>query len=100
MWTSNTAIAVYIALAVVFAVFVACLIFRKTVRTRLVVEKTIRDDPDINDWLVIYNWTRKILYVPTIAVSFVASVLMYLRSADVLFFGSIIRENRDDNKNR
>lgn len=92
MWTSNTAIAVYIALAVIFAVFVASLIFRKTVRTRLVIEKTIRDDPDINDWLVIFNWTRKILYVPTIAASFLASVLMYLRSADVLFFGSISAE--------
>lgn len=75
-WFSNQMIALYIAAGVAAAVVVAWFILRKTVRTRLRMEKVVSDDPDINDWLVIYNWTPKILYVPTIAVSFLAAVLL------------------------
>jgi hypothetical protein len=53
---------------------------RKMVRTRLRTEKEIREDPDIHDWLVVFGWTRKVLYVPTIAVSLLAAVLMFLHS--------------------
>ncbi len=48
---------------------------RKTIRTRLRMNKQLRDDPDINEWLVIFGWSRKALYVPTILVSLVAAVL-------------------------
>lgn len=77
-WFSNELIALYIAAGVIAAVVVAWLILRKTLRTRLRMEKAIRDDPDINDWLIIYNWTPKILYVPTIVASFVAAVCLFI----------------------
>ena len=78
MWTTNEAVAVYIAVAVVIAALVGALILRKTVRTRLATERQIRDDPDINEWLVVFDWTNKILYVPTIVMSLVAALLMLL----------------------
>jgi hypothetical protein len=78
-------IAVYIAVGMAVILVVAWLTLRKTVRTRLRVKKMIRDDPDINDWLIIFNWTPKVLYVPTIAVSLLASVLMFLREAGWIF---------------
>jgi len=82
-------IALYIALGVVAASVVAWLVLRKTVRTRLKMERTIRQDPDINDWLVIFDWTPKVLYVPTIVASVLASVLMFLKATDWWIVGSI-----------
>jgi hypothetical protein len=75
-WFSNKMIALYIALGFIAALVVAWFVLRKTVRTRLRMEKALREDPDVNDWLVIYNWTPKILYVPTIIASLLAAGLM------------------------
>lgn len=74
-WFSNRMIALYIAAGVIVAAVAAWYILRKTLRTRLNMGKTLREDPDINDWLIIYNWTQKALYFPTIAASFFAAVL-------------------------
>lgn len=52
------------------------LLLRKTIRTRFGMKKQLRDDPDINEWLVVFNWSRKVLYVPTILVSFAAFIAM------------------------
>lgn len=78
-WTSNQAIAVYIAAGLVVAGVVVWLVLRRTVRTRLRTEREVRQDPDIHDWLVVFNWSRKTLYVPTIAISLAASTIMFLR---------------------
>ena len=72
-WMSNKMIAVYIAIGLVAAAVGAWFILRKTLRTRLRMQKAIRLDPDINDWLVVFNWTPKVLYVPTIVASFLAA---------------------------
>ncbi len=89
MWTSNKMISLYIAIGVGAASVVAWLVLRKTVRTRLKMERTIRQDPDINDWLVVFDWTPKVLYVPTIVASVLASVLMFLKATDWWIVGSI-----------
>lgn len=83
-WVSSQMIAVYIAAGAVLAALVVVLVMRKTVRTRLRTERETRDDPDIHDWLVVFNWTRKVLYLPTIGASLVASVLMFMWQADWL----------------
>jgi len=72
-WFSNKMIAIYIAIGVIGGGVLACFLFRKPLRTRLRMQKALKDDPDINDWLVIFEWTPKILYVPTIAASFIAA---------------------------
>ena len=53
---------------------IAWLFLRKTLRTRLRMKKQLRDDPDINEWLVVFNWSRKVLYFPTILASFGAFI--------------------------
>ena len=80
-WLSNRMIAIYIAIGIIGGSILACFLFRKPLRTRLRIQKSLREDPDINDWLVIFEWTPKILYVPTIIASFIA--------AAVSCFGSI-----------
>ncbi|UCF13878.1 MAG: hypothetical protein JSW59_10720 [Phycisphaerales bacterium] len=76
-WFSNQMIAVYIAVGLVGGSILAGFLFRKPLRTRLRMEKAIRDDADINDWLVTFSWTPKILYVPTIVASFAAALICY-----------------------
>jgi hypothetical protein len=88
-WFSNRMIALYIAAGFVMAAVGAWLILRKTLRTRLRMQRAMKEDPDINDWLVIFNWTPKVLYVPTIAASLLAAMLMYFKEAELGFFGSI-----------
>jgi len=81
MWTSNGMIALYIAIGIVAAAVGAWLLMRKTMRTRIHVEKSLRLDPDMNDWLVVFGWTPKVLYVPTILASVFACILMFLHES-------------------
>jgi len=74
-WFSNQMIAVYIAVGVIGGSILAGFLFRKPLRTRLRMQKVVRDDPDINDWLIVFSWTPKVLYAPTIIASFIAAIL-------------------------
>jgi hypothetical protein len=60
----------------------AWLLFRKTVRTRYRMARQLRDDPDINDWLVVFNWSRKVLYFPTVVASLAAFFVMLFRHGE------------------
>ena len=88
-WLSNKMIAIYIAIGLIAAATVAWLILRKTLRTRLRMQKAIRLDPDINDWLVVFNWTSKVLYVPTIAASFLAAGISCFHSISPAAVGGV-----------
>lgn len=89
MWTSNGMIAVYIAAGVAAAAVVAWLLMRRTLRTRLRTEKNLRLDPDMNDWLVIFGWTPKVLYVPTMLAAVLAAGLMFLKESGWGIFAGI-----------
>ena len=89
LWFSNQMIAIYIAAGVIAAAVGVWVFLRRTFRTRLKMQKEMKLDPDVTDWLIIFNWTPKILYAPTIAASLVASLIMYLNEADIWFFSSI-----------
>jgi hypothetical protein len=89
LWLSNQMIAVYIAIGVVAAGVGVWLFLRRTFRTRLKMQKEMKLDPDVTDWLIIFNWTPKILYTPTIIASLIASLIMYLNEADLWIFSSI-----------
>lgn len=88
-WTSNQMIALYIALGVLLVGVVAWLVMRKTLRTRVHMERQLRQDPDINDWLITFGWTSKVLYVPTMAAALLASVLMFLQESGWSVFAGI-----------
>ncbi len=79
-WLSNRMIALYIAVGVVGAGVLGWAVLGKTLRTRRRMEKLLAKDSDINDWLIVFNWTPKILYLPTIAASVLACLFMYLKA--------------------
>ncbi|MCK4624921.1 MAG: hypothetical protein KAV00_06400, partial [Phycisphaerae bacterium] len=58
---------------------IAWLFLRKTIRSRVRVAKQLKADPDINEWLVVFSWSRKVLYVPVILTSLVAFILMLMK---------------------
>lgn len=88
-WGSNEMIALYVAAGVLIAAVAAWFILRKTVRTRLRMQKVMKEDPDINDWLVVFNWTPKILYAPTIVASLFACAMVFAHEAQLRVLGSI-----------
>ena len=88
-WTSNGMIALYIAIGVVLVAVVAWLVVRKTLRTRIGMEKQLRLDPDMNDWLVIFGWTPKVLYAPAMLAAILAAVLMFMEQSGWRIFASI-----------
>lgn len=89
MWTSNGMIALYIAAGVAVAAVAAWLLMRRTLRTRLRMEKNLRLDPDMNDWLILFGWTPKVLYVPTMLAAVLAAILMFLKESGVGVFAGI-----------
>ena len=59
-------------------------LFKGAIRTRREYNKRLVDDQSITEFLVIFNWSRKILYIPTIAASLLAALLMLLMEKGVL----------------
>lgn len=72
----------YVVLAVPFGLLaLAALVFmllRHTLRTRFRVGRQLERDPDINEWLICFAWSRKILYLPAIFMSFIGAMAMLL----------------------
>ncbi len=54
------------------------LLMRRSVRTRIEMERQLRADPDISEHLVVFGWTRKIIYFPTVILSLLFFVLSLL----------------------
>ena len=63
-------------------VFMWFAFLRKTIRARLRMQTQLRNDPDINEWLVVFGWSRKVLYMPLILVSLLVGVLMMIQESD------------------
>ena len=64
--------------ALIVAGVVVWFFLRKTLRTRLRVKKEIKNDPDITVSVVVFDWSHKVLYMPTIIAALLAAVLMYI----------------------
>ena len=60
------------------------LLFRRTLRTRVRVATQLTNDQDINEWLIVFNWSRKVLYLPTIIVSVIGAAVMLMARAGML----------------
>jgi len=81
MWTLKRIIIFSIPFVLVLLAVLSTILLRNTLRTRMHMEKQLRDDPDINEWLVIFDWSRKILYFPTILLSLLFAGLMFLQQS-------------------
>jgi hypothetical protein len=75
-WDTKQWIIFLAPFAVILLAALAALVLRKTFCTRFRMAKQFEDDPDIKEWLIVFNWSRKVFYVWTILASFVACILM------------------------
>jgi len=86
-WLCKKMVAFYvvIGIAVIATMGWFFLVKREVVRTRLKLKVTMQNDPEltrldngkkINEFLIVFNWTRKVLYLPTIIASLFAAVLI------------------------
>ncbi|MDP6634937.1 MAG: hypothetical protein QGG42_08575 [Phycisphaerae bacterium] len=89
MWSISKIIVFAVPFIVLGGGILTFILLKKTIRTRLRVSKQIREDPDINEWLVTFDWSRKVLYVPTIFASLIASLIVGLVQMDVLTDGAV-----------
>ena len=80
-WTWQKTAVFCVPFVLVGIALAAIVLLRKTLRTRARTAAHLRDDPDINEWLVVFGWSRKILYIPTIIASLLAWLLMLLIEA-------------------
>ncbi|NQT00425.1 MAG: hypothetical protein HQ580_00225 [Planctomycetes bacterium] len=88
-WMTGKMIAFYIAVGLAVVAIVAWFLLRRTLRTRLRMKKIMTEDPDIDDFLIVFDWTSKVLYFPTMIASIVAANLMFLQEGELWFFSSI-----------
>ena len=49
---------------------------RKTIRGRIGLARQLLLDPDIAEFMIVFDWSRKVLYLPTIAGAIVCGILM------------------------
>ncbi len=84
MWDWKKTIILLIPVALLVSGGVLFILFRKTFRTRVRMAKQLRDDPDINEWMVVFGWSRKVLYMPTVVYSLIACGLMLLKHGGLL----------------
>ena len=74
-WTSTQWLVFWIPFALLALAVLACLILRKTLRTRYAMARQLTKDVGIDEWLILFDWSRKVLYTPTIVVSLVAGIV-------------------------
>jgi len=65
-WTTAQIIVFAAPFALVLLFFGLLMLMRKTVRTRFKMIKQLDADPDIKNWLVVFGWTGKIIYAPSV----------------------------------
>ena len=77
-WTSTQIIVFIAPFAVILLGVIFWLFMRRSIRTRFRMDQQLKKDPDISEWLVVFGWTRKVIYLPMIALSLVFFVLSLL----------------------
>lgn len=88
-WTT-TQVIVFVAPFVLLLIgFGALMLMRKTVRTRFKMIKQLDADPDIKNWLVVFGWTGKIIYFPTVLLSLLFFILSALGAVNPGTLGAI-----------
>lgn len=72
------AVALYFASGIVGFAILAFVALMRRATTRWEMEQRLHNDKDIHDWLVIFNWTKKILHIPTVVCAFLAAFIVWL----------------------
>ncbi|MGD2175774.1 MAG: hypothetical protein PVJ27_10260, partial [Candidatus Brocadiaceae bacterium] len=78
-WDSNAMLATYILVGTVLAAEAGVLILLKTARTRYSVERKIREHPEVNEYVILWNRPRWILFTPSVVAALLFGSMLWLR---------------------
>ena len=67
----------------------AWLLMRRTMRTRIEMDAHLKRDSEISEWLVIFGWTSKIIYAPTVILSLVFFGLSFIPGMQLGTLGAV-----------
>lgn len=67
----------------------AWLLMRRTMRTRIEMDAQLKRDSEISEWLVIFGWTSKIIYAPTVILSLVFFGLSFIPGMQLGTLGAV-----------
>lgn len=90
-WTTDKYIILGVPIALLLLGVLAFLLLRNTLRTRYRVARQLLLDQDINEWLICFDWSRKVLYLPAIIMSFVGAFAMLMIDWNTVPGGPISR---------
>ncbi|MCK5117449.1 MAG: hypothetical protein KAR44_12685 [Candidatus Aegiribacteria sp.] len=77
-WTSAQTIVFLAPFVLVLIGLFIWLLMRRSIRTRFRMDQQLKKDTDISEWLVVFGWTRKVIYLPVILISLIFFVLSLL----------------------
>ncbi|MBN2315031.1 MAG: hypothetical protein JXM79_13960 [Sedimentisphaerales bacterium] len=83
-WATPKMIAFYVIVGIAIIAVVGWFLLKSTGRTRLGMRQTLSQDEDLagGEFLIVFNWTQKVLYLPTVIASFIAALFMYFLDYD------------------
>ncbi|HRY60809.1 MAG TPA: hypothetical protein P5266_01340, partial [Candidatus Fermentibacter sp.] len=67
----------------------AWLLMRRTMRTRIEMDSQLKKDSEISEWLVIFGWTSKIIYAPTVILSLLFFGLSFIPGIHLGTLGAV-----------
>lgn len=88
-WTLTQIIVFAAPFVLLLIGFGVLMLMRKTVRTRFQMIRQLDADPDIKNWLVVFGWTGKIIYFPTVVLSLLFFILSVLGAVNPGTLGAI-----------
>ncbi|MCY2925421.1 MAG: hypothetical protein NT031_08270 [Planctomycetota bacterium] len=74
-WNSTQWLVFWIPFILAALTALGCLLLRNTLRTRYAMARQLTRDAGIDEWLILFDWSRKVLYTPTIIVSLAAGIV-------------------------
>lgn len=83
-WGSNAMLAAYILSGTILAAEGAVLVLLKTARTRYSVERKILEHPEVNEYVILWNRPRWILYLPTLLSALLFGVVSLVMQIDAV----------------
>jgi hypothetical protein len=83
-WAWDKYVILAVPLGLVALTAIIFLLLRHTLRTRYRVARQLELDQDINEWLICFDWSRKVLYLPAIGMSFLGVLAMLMIEWNVI----------------
>jgi len=77
-WGSDPMLAAYVGSGFLIACVLLTIVVMKTVRTRFKKERSIHQQPEVQEYVILWNYPRWALYVPTAVLALLAGILTVL----------------------